>query len=219
MSIANSATPDSRVAVQLGLLANAIIAGAVSYIVIADITVVKPRYTIYGLLWVFVGIIAIWRTTPQPSSTQTRRRAAIVAGLYAAILALAGGVIQFGGSHIGPAFGARVAYILPGWGPAPIITLPFATVVLMPARIIGYLALTYLVYATIIDAAEMAVSSLIGLFSCVSCSWPVIASLVSGAFGGGSTAVSTALGFSYDISTGIFLLTVAILFWRPYKAE
>ncbi len=85
----------------------------------------------------------------------------------------------------------------------------------MPARVVGYLALGYLVYATVIDAAGAAVSGIVGLFSCVSCSWPILASLLSGVAGGGSALVAATFDFSYDISTVVFLVTVALLYWRP----
>ena len=86
----------------------------------------------------------------------------------------------------------------------------------MPARVVGYAALAYLVYATVIDASGAAVSGVVGLLSCVSCSWPILASLLSGVAGGGSVLVAATFDFSYDISTAVFLLTVALLYWRPF---
>jgi hypothetical protein len=89
------------------------------------------------------------------------------------------------------------------------------SVVLMPARVVGYLALAYLVYATVIDASGAGVAGLLGLLSCVSCSWPVLAALVSGVAGSGSALAATTLGLSQDLSTVVFLLTVGLLYWRP----
>lgn len=201
------------------LLGNSLIGLALGYLLIADITITQPRYTIYGLLWIFVGAIVIWKTNPASADARTRRRATIVAIVYLSILSIVGGVIITTGGNAANALtqslGIRVATLLPGWGPAPIITTPIGAVVLMPARIVGYLALTYLVYATVIDAARAAVSGIVGLLSCVSCSWPVIASVLSGVLGGGSAVAAIAVDFSYDVSTVVFILTIALLYWRP----
>jgi hypothetical protein len=86
----------------------------------------------------------------------------------------------------------------------------------MPARVVGYLALAYLVYATVIDAAGSAVSGVLGLLSCVSCSWPILASLLTGVFGSSSALVAATFDLSYDVSTLVFVVTVALLYWRPF---
>ena len=85
----------------------------------------------------------------------------------------------------------------------------------VPARRVGDLALSCLVYATVIDAVGAAISGLLGLFACVSCTWPIVASVATGVVGGGSAAATVALGFSYDLSTAVFLATVGLLYWRP----
>ena len=191
---------------------------AVAYILLGGITVTEPRYTLYGLAWVFVGIVAIWKTHPTPADTRTRRRAAAVAGLYFVALAIAGGVVVAAMRPGEGEYALRVATLAPGWGPAPVVSTPWAALVLMPARVVGYLALAYLVYATVIDAAGAAVSGVVGLFSCLSCSWPIVTSLLTGVFGGGSAIVATTFDLSYDISTAVFLVTVGLLYWRPLVA-
>lgn len=212
-------TQRTRDLIYVTLLGNSLIALALGYILIADITLTQPRYTVYGLLWIFIGTIVIWKTNPAPTDARTRRRASVIAIVYLGVLAAVGGVIITTGGNAASAltqsFGIRVATLLPGWGPAPIVTTPLGAVVLMPARIIGYFALAYLVYATAIDTARAAVSGIVGLLSCVSCSWPIIASVLSGVLGGGSAAAAVALDFSYDVSTAIFVLTIALLYWRP----
>ncbi|ELZ26571.1 hypothetical protein C474_19269 [Halogeometricum pallidum JCM 14848] len=197
-----------------GLLANTLGILALAYVLLAEITVTQPRYAFYGLLWIAVGVLAVWKTTPAPTDATTRRRAALVAAGYVAVLAVVGGVVV---STMGDlSWGARLSTLAPGWGPAPVVTTPWFTVVLMPARVVGYLALGYLVYATVIDASGSAVSGVLGLLSCVSCSWPILASVLSGAFGGGSALVAATFDLSYDLSTLVFLVTVALLYWRPF---
>ncbi|MGQ4555891.1 DUF7546 family protein [Halobellus sp. GM3] len=216
MSVTRAASGlDTRDLLYGALVVNTLLALTVAYLLLARITITQPRYTVYGLLWIAVGVFVIWKTEPAPAAERTRRRAAAVAAVYLVALAVAGGVVVTAMRPGAGVYGIRVATLAPGWGPAPVFSTPWAALVLMPARVVGYLALAYLVYATVIDAAGAAVSGVIGLLSCVSCSWPILASLLSGTLGGGSAVVAATFDFSYDISTAVFLVTVALLYWRP----
>jgi cytochrome c biogenesis protein CcdA len=84
---------------------------------------------------------------------------------------------------------------------------------------VGYAALAVLVYATALDVAGSAIGGVLGLFSCVSCTWPVLASLVGGVAGGSSAVASAALSGSYGLSTVIFVVTVGLLYWRPFGGK
>jgi len=204
---------DIRTLLYGAIVANTLVMFAVAYMLLAGVTATEPRYAFYGILWVFVGILVLWRTEPAPTDDRTRRRALAVAVGYFAAIAVAGGLLTL--PDVGSAWGVRLVPLPPGWGPAPVFTTPYVVVGLVPARVVGYLALSYLVYATVIDAAGSAVSGLLGLLSCVSCTWPVIASVATGVVGGGSAVATVALGFSYDLSTAVFLVTVGLLYWRP----
>ena len=175
------------------------------------VRIVQPRYALYGLLWVNVGLWALWRADVPPASRSTRRKAGALAVGYFAVLSVAGGLVGPGAS--GATGDLSIAMLPPGWGPA-LLYSGAITLVLMPAKVIGYVALAYLVYATAVDAAGAAVSGLLGLFSCVSCSWPIIAAVASSVLGGGTAVAATAFGASYDLSTAVFLLTVGLLYWR-----
>ena len=204
---------DVRTLLYGAIVANSLVLLAVAYVLFAGITAMQPRYVVYGLLWVFVGIVVLWKADPAPTDDRTRRRAAAVAVGYFGALAVAGGLLTL--PEVGAAWDVRLVPLPPGWGPAPVVSTPYVVVGLVPARVVGYAALSYLVYATVIDAAGSAVSGLLGLLSCVSCTWPVVASLLTGVIGGGSAVASVALGLSYDLSTAVFLVTVALLYWRP----
>lgn len=208
---------DVRTLLYGAIVANTLVLLAVVYMLFAGVTTAQPRYVVYGLLWVFVGVVVLWKADPAPTDRRTRRRAAAIAVGYFGALAVAGGLLTL--PEAGTAWGVRLVPLPPGWGPAPVVSTPYVVVGLVPARVVGYVALSYLVYATVIDATGSAVSGLLGLLSCVSCTWPVIASLVTGVVGGGSAAAAVALGFSYDLSTAVFLATVALLYWRPSVGE
>ncbi|MGM0590343.1 MAG: DUF7546 family protein [Halobacteriota archaeon] len=197
-----------------GLVVNTELVFVLLYFVATGATLTPVRYTLYGLVWITVGIWAIVTTRVAPSNRRTKRVAALVAVGYFAVLAVAGGLVTAalpGGSE-----GVRVVLLQPGWGPALIYNGDVVNLILMPARVVGYLALTYLVYATVVDAAGAAVTGVLGLLSCVSCSWPILASLATGVFGSGSALAAATTSLSYDLSTLVFVVTVALLYWRPF---
>lgn len=180
------------------------------------VEVSDPRFALYGLLWINVSIWVFLRTDVPDASASGVRRAGLLALGYLAVLSYTGGVVAPG---IPGTFnyvpGFSVLWLPPGWGPALTFKSEFVRLILMPARVIGYLALTYLVFVTVLDVSRSAVSGLVGLFSCVSCSWPILASVGTAAFGGGSFVAVATTTYAYDVSTAVFLLTVALLSWRP----
>ncbi|MBP1987312.1 DUF7546 family protein [Halolamina salifodinae] len=179
-------------------------------------TVDSPRFALYGLLWINAALWVFFRTDVPAAGRSTKRRAAAVAVGYFALLAYTGGLVAGG---IPESFdyvaGFSVLWLPPGWGPALIFKSEFVRLILMPARVVGYLALAYLIYVTVIDAAGSAAPGLLGLFSCLSCSWPIVASIGTAVFGGGSFVAVATTTYAYDVSTVVFLVTVALLSWRP----
>ena len=209
-----AALPSRRRLAVLLLVVNLQAVGVVLYYAFSSATLTEPRYVVYGLLWVDVGVLAVLAADPPdgPDFRQRRRALALSAG-YFGVLAVVGGLFSTGlGAD---ATGLRVAWLTPGWGPALIYGGRALSFVLMPAYVVGYLALSYLLYVTILEAAGSAVGGLPGVVSCVSCTWPVVASLASTLFGGAGFLASTATSIPYDLSTAVFLLTVALLYWRP----
>lgn len=212
------------------VVVNAELLAVLLYLAVEPVVVDSWRFIVYGFLWINAGLYAIVKTTPAAATTRTRRLALLVAGGYFLVLAVAGGLL--GPSHTSPlaslltdghlhshgpssAGGFAVRLLPPGWGPALVYQGSWVTLILMPYKVVGYLALAYLVYATVIDAAGTAISGSLGLLSCVSCTWPVAGSLVTSLFGSGSAVVAAATTWPYDISTVAFLATVALLTWRP----
>jgi hypothetical protein len=103
---------------------------------------------------------------------------------------------------------------MPGWGPRVGYAGDVLTVNLVPFRVIGYLALAYLVYAALADLAGAALSGILGLGSCLSCTLPIVGSLGAGV-AGGTGAAATLSSLSVDVSTAVFVASVALLTFRP----
>ena len=187
---------------------------AVLYVLLTTASFASFRLIVYAAIWINVSVWVVLNSRPAATAApQIRRRALAIGGGYFALLAVAGGLITVGVGEA--ATGLRIAPLPPGYGPALLYSGQQVTVTLMPNYLVGYVALAYLVYVTVIDAAGSAAAGLIGLFSCVSCSWPILASLISAITGGGSLLVTSALQVSYGLSTAVFVVTAGLLYWRP----
>ena len=211
--------PDGRTLLYGALVLNTEFLAVLFYPDVQSLTVDGWLNVAYALIWINVGAWAILRADPPSASPRQRWTALAVAAGYLALLAAVGGLVSVGDvfSPVDlPNTGPRAAWLIPGWGPAVTYVGDLFTVVLMPYKVVGYLALAYLVYATVLDAAGAAVSGALGLLSCVSCTWPVLASLATSLLGGSSALALVVTTWSHEISTVVFVLTVALLHWRPF---
>lgn len=197
----------------VALLLNLQLLAVVSYFLFTSASMTEPRYVVYGLVWLNVAGLVLWRVDPPSASFRERRRALAVATLYFGALALAGSLINAGSPEFDVAY--RIALLPPGWGPAFVFASPWVQMVVKPAYLLGYISLSYLVYNTILIASRSAAMSVVGLLSCVSCTWPVVAGLATTVLGGGTFLTALVVNNSYDLSTAVFLVTVALLYWRP----
>jgi hypothetical protein len=196
------------------LLLNVQLVSIVAYYALTTAEPTEPRYALYGLLWLNLGAAAIYATDPpQGPDFAARRRAAALAAAYFGLLAVFGGLVSTGLGDA--ATGVRIAWLPPGWGPAFVYGGEYVVVAAMPAFLVGYAALAYLVYVTVLEAAGSAIAGVLGLFSCVSCTWPILAGIATSVFGGAGFLGAAALNASYDLSTAVFVLTLGLLYWRP----
>lgn len=188
------------------------------YAVVSDPTLLDwtgVRIIVYPLVWINVSLWAVLRTRPAPAGRRHRRLAAGLAVGYFVVLAYAGGLVGPGGPYA-TGLSLKLFPLPPGISPAVIYSGEHVALRFIPYKVLGYGALAYLVYATVIDAAGSAVTGVLGLLSCVSCSWPVLASLVSGALGSSTAVAGAVYAQSYGLSTVVFVLTVGLLYWRPF---
>ncbi|WP_276281394.1 DUF7546 family protein [Halorussus caseinilyticus] len=207
-----------------GLLVNTELVLTFAYLLLADVTITEWRYLVFPFVWINVAVWAFVRTTPTAGSDRARYLGVAIAVGYFLLLAYVGGLVKPGlvaHSHAGGtvghnhATGWQVSWLPPGWGPAVTYIGSFVQLTLMPYKLVGYVALAYLVYDTVLDTAGSAVSGVLGLVSCVSCTWPVIATLAAGVTGSGTAVAAAASEWSYTLGTVAFLLTVGLLRWRP----
>ncbi|MDH5018980.1 DUF7546 family protein [Halobacterium rubrum] len=197
----------------LATLALAEIAALAAYLAAMPVAVDELRYFLYPFVWLNASVLAVWRVTPRPANGRRRRLAAGVAAAYFLVLAAVGGILAASNGS-----GVTVYWALPpGWGPMMLAHVGPVRVAAAPYRVAGYLALAYLVYATLADAETSLAGGFVGLFSCVSCTLPLLAAVVS-SLAGGAVAFGTASALSYDLSTAVFVLAVALLAWRPDAA-
>jgi len=181
-----------------------------AYLAATDVAITEPRYVVYPFVWINVGVWAMLRMET-PSVDRRQWTVALgMAGGYLLLLFWAGGVLLFGLS--GPLPGGAVASVhwnIPGWGPAVVYGTPRFRLSIIPFKVVGYVAMTYLVYARLLDATRMVLSGALGLVSCVGCTFSILLPLI----GATSLFGSTLTGLSWDLSTIVFLLTVALLYW------
>ena len=207
--------PDGETLAWLALVLTTEFLLVVGYVFVFDVIVRDWTLFVVPFVWLNVAGWAVYHTRPAPASAGKRRVAAAVAGGYFLLLAYFGGVIAFGGHDHAGALTVGLFNLPPGWSPSVIYTGQLVHLVVLPYKVLGYVALAYLVYATALDAAGALVGGLVGIFSCVSCSFPLIAGILTGVVGGGSALAAATAQSSYLISTVVFVVTVGLLYWQP----
>ncbi|WP_254280239.1 DUF7546 family protein [Haloarcula marina] len=171
---------------------------------------------VYPLVWINVGLLAIVKTTPPPVSQSQRRKGMLVAGAYFLVLAAIGGIVRPGSPGIESYFQFNLLYLPPGWNPMLAYFGEVVSVTLIPYKLVGYAALSYLVYVMVLDSAGLSWGTLTGLFSCVSCVLGILVPVVSSVLGGTAAVVGQLVPQSYGAATVVYLVSVALLYWRPF---
>lgn len=171
----------------------------------------RLRYLLYPFVWINAGLWAVARTRPQAGSPRHRWLAVAVAvGYFLVVMAVPGNIglgHLDGHVHLGS---VRLAMASPGWGPI-LAYEGLVRLYLIPFEVVGYLALSYLVYANALSLTRGALGGALGVATCVGCTVPVAAPLL-GLLGGPTAGlVTTAYAYSYDLGTALFVLTLAVL--------
>jgi len=189
------------------------------YVLYQPVRITDPLVLVYPLVWINASLLALWLTDAPDATRRLRLIGALLGVGYFLVLAYVGGLIQIHALHGGHshAFGLSVTWPLPpGWGPTLIVSGDLLGVAVVPYRVLGYATLAYLVYVTVLETVGSLWAGAVGLFSCVSCTWPVLGTVLAGAFGSSAAVVVFASQEPYAASTLVFLSAVALLLWRPF---
>lgn len=209
--------PRSSTLVWGAIILNTELLLVLAYVLLVGPSITDPRYYVYPFVWINAALWGITRVRPAPASDTQRHRAGAIALGYFALLAVAGGLVGLAGDQP-TGFRLALTSLPPGWAPALLYSGAVLKLSLLPFKVVGYAALAYLVYATVLDTAGSAAGGLLGLFSCVSCTLPILASVASGLLGGTGALVAAATAQTYGVSTVVYVLTVGLLVWRPFSA-
>ena len=203
---------DRRALVYTAVVANTFLLVLLVYALVTDRR--PTAYWAFPVVWVTASAWALLWTSRPPAATRTRLLAGALAGAYLLVLAVAGGVVGPGGT---PTTGLSVELteLPPGWGPTLLYGGEAVRVALVPFTAFGYAVLSYLVYLTAIDARSVLAGGVIGLFSCVSCTLPVVASILGGFVGGGAALAAAASATTYAAGTAVFVVTVILMTIQP----
>jgi hypothetical protein len=178
-------------------------------------------FVLYPLVWLNAALWVFARVRPVQVPVSRRRRwlAATVASGYFLVLMVLTGHVGAGVAFVETSVYTGLRVVLdrpPGLSPAVHYIGEYVSVQLIPFYVAGYGALAYLVYVLVLDLSRVALGGVIGLFSCLSCTFPVLLGVLTGAAGlSGSGLVAATASLGLGTSTVVFLVTVLLLSWRP----
>ncbi|WP_276271474.1 DUF7546 family protein [Haloarcula litorea] len=201
--------PDSESLARWGIVLNTEALLVLLYVLLADGPTTDPLVLAFPFVWLNVAAL-VFLTVRTPRASSRRRYAALAVAVgYALVLAYVGGVVGTGGQ------GTGFRWLLvapPGFSPGLIYSGATVAAVFLPWKVAGYLSLAYLVYVTVLDASGGLAGGVVGLFSCVSCVLPIVASVVGGVLGAGGALYEVAMAQSYGTSTVVYVVSVGLLY-------
>jgi len=203
------AIPGTRSLVAWAAVLNAEVILILGYVVNTAQPATDPFLLLFPFIWLNIAGLVFLRVRPELATRRRTLGSAVVALGYLLVLGYVGGLYGTGGQGTGLRL---VTQAPPGFSPTVVFSGATLSVVLIPWKVAGYLALSYLVFVTAVDASGGAVGGIVGLFSCVSCVLPIIASILGGFVGVGATLSQAALSQSYGLSTVVFVASVGLLY-------
>lgn len=209
--------PKPRVEVLLGWTLVLAVQGALLAAYLTARGLSPSFFHIAPFVWITVGLWAVWWTRPAPASGRQRTIALSIAAGYLLVVGFVAGLFAVAPGGIGhPSSGWRFEPTYPpGYGPALFYAGDYVRLAFVPYLLVGYTAVSYLVYVTVLDASRSAAGGLFGLVACVGCAWPILAPILTGVAGGGTALATAAYSQEHVLSTVAFLAAIGFLTWRP----
>ena len=205
--------PDRRVSVGI-LVVEAL--WVLAHFALTPATVTDLRYVVYPFVWINAGLYAVWRVEPEPAGDGIRRLADFAGAGYFLVLAWLSGLLAvYGPDHAhAHLHGWQVTAATPGWGPRVAYVGDWFHVYFVPYRVVGYLALAYLLWVAVRDLSARTLTGVLGVATCIGCSFSLLMPLV-GVVGVGGAGLASVSALSLDLSTAAFLLAVGVFVRRP----
>ncbi|MDZ7687473.1 MAG: hypothetical protein U5J64_01910 [Halobacteriales archaeon] len=185
------------------------IAAVAVYFLVTDTVALTAHHALIPVVWVTLGAWAVVNTPLPDELPSYAPLVAVVSGVYLLILLYLGGMV---GTTTSPGSSFFVSSASPGWGPIFGYTAEVFYLRVVPFQFVGYVVLAYLVFVALTDTATSLVGAAVGMVSCVGCTWPIIAGILSVVGAGGVGATSAVQSLSYELSTVVFAVAVLVLY-------
>ena len=195
-----------RAAVATAVVATgALLTAIATYLRLTDAVITTGRSLSYPVVWIVTSLTAAVWIGLTVRGRPRRWRGIAIGGGYTLVIAWLTGLL---GATTG-GFPLRVHAAPPGWGPIILYDSGLLRLSIVPFKLIAYLALGYVIYALVAAHRGSIRAAAVGVFSCVSCTGPLLVAII-GAVGGtqATTAVATA---GYDIATVALVATFGLL--------
>jgi len=195
-----------RAAVATAVVATvALLTAIATYLRLTDAVITTGRSLSYPVVWIVTSLTAAVWIGLTVRGRPRRWRGVAIGGGYTLVIAWLTGLL---GATTG-GFPLRVHAAPPGWGPIILYDSGLLRLSIIPFKLIAYLALGYVIYALVAAHRGSIRAAAVGVFSCVSCTGPLLVAII-GAVGGtqATTAVATA---GYDIATVALVATFGLL--------
>ena len=195
------------------------------YLLYSGVILTDPLILLYPFLWINSSIFVLLLILPTNVPIPRRLPALFLGFLYFVVLAYLSSILDPG--HIfhnhtsfDHDFGLRVAFasMPPGWAPSIFYRGNLISIYALFFELIGYISLSYLFYRSVLSFDRFAFSGAIGVFSCVSCTWPLIGTYLA-SISGSSLPLFLSTHQSYGFSTLIFITALSLLFWNLPKRD
>lgn len=217
---------DDRIPLQAIILFNVLFAiqllAAVIYGVVFQIPPLTLHIFLLPFVWITVSVLAVWYTTPSEAEPRRKLFAGTISGGFLLVFLYLSGTVgtstEVFEQVTGPSAITVTADRSLGWSPILFYSGEWFALRVIPYQLIGYVALSYLIYAAILDITRSAKAGLLGLALCPGCSAALLAPVLA-SVAGISSAFALFVRYTYEISTVLFVFAVAFIYWEPSLAK